>query len=122
MLTLLTVTLVILAPFAVVAGLLALAAYRDRVREERRVRQIAVTEAIHREVGPVVAPVVRRRIWGRWQLLIELPPERAALGGAVLGAAQRALDAPVAPSLEIVLVPRRRLPGAPVSGGVRRWT
>lgn len=106
MVTLLTVLAVTLVPYAAIVVLLLLAERARRARDECRLRQIAVTDAIHREVGAVVAPVVSRGVLGPWRVRIAVPLDRPALVGAVLAAAQRAL-APVPSSrVEIVLVPR----------------
>lgn len=81
----------------------------DRVHEIREVsahRQIVVTDAIHRELGPVVAPVVRKRPWGPWQLQIAVPFDRPGLVESVLRIARRALESLTSTPFEIVLVPR----------------
>ena len=59
---------VVLTPFAAIVGLLRVA---DRIawrRDERYARQIELTDAIHRELGAIVAPIVRRRRGGGWLL------------------------------------------------------
>ena len=94
---------VTLAPFLVVAGLLGIAHVLDRRRAERMARQVAVTDAIHRELGAVVAPVVDKPILGPWRLRIPVPFERPALVARVLAAASPALPGPV----QVVLVARR---------------
>lgn len=79
-------------PLLVLVGLLAIA---DRLRRRRlRViaRQIAVTDAIHREFGAVVAPVVSKRWWGPWTVLMALPPERWAMAGSLAAIAHRVVS------------------------------
>jgi len=65
-----------LFPVALIVALLQLSSRRQRARLAEVARQIAVTDAIHAELGAVVAPVVRRRLWGRWQVMIPVPLER----------------------------------------------
>jgi hypothetical protein len=47
---------------------------------------VAVTDALDRELGPVVAPVVRGRRWRAQELRITVPLEGAAIVGRVLRA------------------------------------
>jgi hypothetical protein len=58
------VVLVLIAALAFVA--IQLAARVQRMRLDAVRRQIALTDAIHAELGAVVAPTVRRRLGGRW--------------------------------------------------------
>ena len=90
---------VMLFPFAVVAALLRLAARRARAHAAVISRQIALTEAIHRDLGPVVSPWVTRR-GGRWRVSVAVPFDRPA----VLAVAQRAFPE----RFELVLTPRER--------------
>jgi hypothetical protein len=101
--TLIAAVAVTLVPFLAVAALLGLAHVRDRRRAERMARQVAVTDAIHRELGAIVAPVVDKPVLGPWRLRIPVPFERPALVARVLAAAGPALPGPV----QVVLVPRR---------------
>jgi hypothetical protein len=68
------IVLVLIATLAFIAIQLASRTQRARVDAVRR--QIALTDAIHAELGAVVAPTVRRRLGGRWQLLIPVPFDR----------------------------------------------
>ncbi len=111
MLTLIGIAIAALVPFVLVASTLLLAERWQRTRTALVARQVAVTEAIHRELGAVVAPVARRRaLGGGWELRIAVPLERPELVGAVTTIAQRALirlNARGAEAMPIVLVPRR---------------
>ena len=49
-----------LAPFAAIFGMLRLVDRIGQRREARYARQIELTDAIHRELGAIVAPIVRR--------------------------------------------------------------
>ena len=61
MLTLLVAVIVVVLPFAAVVALLLLVGRVQRGQETRAAQQIAVTEAIHRELGAVVAPSMTKR-------------------------------------------------------------
>jgi predicted component of type VI protein secretion system len=103
MLTALAAVAVALTPFAAVVALLALSARWQRRRQEEAARQVAVTEAIHRELGAVAAPVVVKRAWGPWRVVIPVPLDRPTLVARILAVARPAL--PPAP-VQIVLVAR----------------
>jgi hypothetical protein len=64
---------VVLAPFAVIVGLLRLADRTAERRDARYARQIELTDAIHRELGAIVAPTVRRRRGGGWLISLAVP-------------------------------------------------
>jgi hypothetical protein len=79
-------------PLLVVGGLLALAEWTARRRQRVILRQVALTDAIHRELGAIVAPVVEKRLGGPWRAVMALPPSRfsaaarlAAIALEVLG-------------------------------------
>jgi hypothetical protein len=79
-------------PLLVVGGLLALAEWTARRRQRVILRQVALTDAIHRELGAIVAPVVEKRRGGLWRAVMALPPSRfsaaarlAAIALEVLG-------------------------------------
>ncbi len=85
---------------------------RDR-RERVLRRQIAVTEAIEREFGLIISPVVTNPLWGPWQIRIAVPFAQPAAVGRVLSVAGRIPS--VAERLfpgryEIVLVPGQAPP------------
>lgn|SRR5574341_174126 len=100
---LLVVFAVLLFPFATVVALLRLADRIERSRAAVISRQIALTDAIHRDLGPVVSPWVTRR-GGRWRVSVAVPFDRPALVEAVLAAAQRVLHE----RFELILTPRER--------------
>lgn len=74
-----------------VAGPLWLAGVARRAREEAGARQIAVTEAIHRELGAAVAPMVSPRLRGPWQLSIPFGGGQEPVLGTVLAIAARTM-------------------------------
>jgi len=87
--TLLAVVVVTLFPLAVVLAPLLLAGWVERRRAAVIARQVELTEAIHRDLGAVVAPFVTRRPGGRWRVRIAVPFERPAVVEAVLAVVHR---------------------------------
>ena len=108
MLDLLGLALVVVIPPALVVTLLLFSDHVQRAGADAVARQIAVTDAIHRELGPVVAPVMRRSGWRAWELRMAVPLERPNLVGPVLAVAHQALARyrPASRRVRIVLVPR----------------
>lgn len=102
---------VALFPAALLAAVLLLSTWRARTRLLAVARQIAVTDAIHEELGAVVSPVVRHRLWGRWQLVIPVPFNDLDTVTHVVRTAYGAFDAPERTKpgrFEIVLSPQDR--------------
>ena len=89
MLTSLAVGLLMGLPIFVVVALLEVAGWRDRVRAAAVARQIVLTDAIAEELGAVVAPVVRKGLWGPWRIEVAVPWARAATVGRVVAIAHR---------------------------------
>lgn len=58
--TAVAIVVVLAVPIAAVLALLRLATVLERRREQVIARQVALTDAIHGVLGPVVAPCVRR--------------------------------------------------------------
>src|SRR5262245_4548776 len=119
MLTLLVTVVMVAVPFLGVIGLLLLVTRSQRAREALVAQQIAVTEAIHRELGAVVAPSMVKSTWGSPRLVIPIALEHPNLVAAVLRIADRVLrgwNGGAGRRLQIVVVPR---PDAP-SAGMRR--
>ena len=103
---------VALAPVLAVVALFRIVEYARRARRAEVERQVVVTDAIHRELGAIVAPTVTRRLWGAWQVLIAVPFERPSAVERVVAIAHATLarlDPARADRLRIVLVPQARL-------------
>jgi hypothetical protein len=101
--------MIALVPFMAVWGLLAFSSRVARTRDARVARQIALTDAIHRELGAVAAPEVRRGWTGGWIVSVRLPLYREALVGAVTRITHdlfRRLDRREPPRVELVLIPQ----------------
>ena len=110
------------SPILVIAGLLALAAWRDRRREGMVARQIRLTNAITAELGPIVAPVVAKPLGGPWRVEIRVPVGRPIAVSRIVAIAHDTLTRVGAGRYELVLtpgpVPVRALP--PVTRTARR--
>jgi hypothetical protein len=109
----------VVGPVAVIAivtagvvGPVWLAGLARRAREEAGARQIAVTEAIHRELGAAVSPMVSPRLWGPWQLCIPFGGGQEPVLGTVLAIAAHTMsrfeefDRHQRRGFEIVMTPR----------------
>ena len=103
--TALAVLVVLVIPVIVLVGLLRLADVLERRRERVVSRQIALTDAIHAALGPVVAPVVRRRRHDVWVGVLAVPPGHPQIGLMV-----EIAQAELGPAAEIVLVAQEPAP------------
>jgi hypothetical protein len=110
-----TVAIVIAAlPFLAVGGLLRLTRVIRERREAAVARQIALTDAIHRELGAAAAPDVERTWTRKWIVSVRLPLHREGTVAAVTRITHdlfRRLDEQDPPRLRLVLIPeepRRR--------------
>lgn len=102
-----------LAPFAAVAGLLWLARVIGNKRDAGIARQIVLTDAIHRELGAVAAPVVRRGWTRGWTVWVRLPLQREETVGVITRITHdlfRRLDRQDPPALRLVLIPQELRP------------
>src|SRR5262245_33203863 len=77
--TMVAAILVALIPPVAIAMLLRLAERIQQKRDEGIARQIEVTDAIHRELGAIVAPTVERRRGGGWVVRMTVPFDRPEL-------------------------------------------
>ena len=108
-------TAIALTPFLVVIALQRFADFVSARREASLGRQIALTNAIHRELGAVAAPVVSRRPGGGWLVSMAVPLDRPGTTAAIVRITERmfARDGGVDP-LRILLTPAAT---RPVTGG-----
>jgi hypothetical protein len=117
--------MIALIPFLAVWGLLRIAGAMERRRQGCVSRQIALTDAIHRELGAAAAPQVRRTWRGEWVVSMRLALSRENTVGTIAritGDLFRRLDGRGAPRLRLVLLPvdervRRVLADSPRSTG-----
>jgi hypothetical protein len=106
MTALLAALVIVAIPFLAVTALLKLSERLQDRRELERDRQIELTDAIHWELGPIAAPVVRRRLAGGWRVSMAIPLERSAEVAALVSLTVRQFNADrAAERLEIVLSP-----------------
>ena len=111
-------TAIALTPFLVVIALLRLADFVSARREASLGRQIALTNAIHRELGAVAAPVVSRRPGGGWLVSMAVPLDRPGTTAAIVRITERmfARTDGVDP-LRILLTPAATRPVTGASAG-----
>jgi hypothetical protein len=91
------------------APIILTARFRNR-RQEVISRQIALTEALDGALGMIVAPVVKKPLWGPWQIHIAVPLAPPPMVGTILAITHEALSAgdPLAHGeYQIVLTPKR---------------
>jgi hypothetical protein len=100
-----------LSPLLLVAGLLALAAWRDRRALAATARQIRLTDALAEEVGAIVAPVVRKHRRG-WRIAIPVPFGRPTVVARILGVVHQTLGRPGSDRYEVVLTPQEPAPAS----------
>ncbi len=114
-------TAIALTPFLVVIALLRLADFVSARREASLARQIALTNAIHRELGAVAAPVVSRRPGGGWLVSMAVPLDRPGTTAAIVRITERmfAPDGGGADPLRILLTPAATRPTSAGSSGRR---
>lgn len=92
-LTWLGVVAVSLYGLLLVGGPMVLLDWLRNRRQEAIRRQIALTEAIDSRLGAIVAPVVKKPLWGPWQIQIAMPFARPATVGRILAVAHEVFSA-----------------------------
>ena len=108
-----TTIMIALIPFLAIWGLLRLARAVEQRRDDRVARQIALTDAIHRELGAVAAPNVRRTWSGEWVVSMRLALAREGTVGTITRITNdlfRRLDRQDPPRLRVVLIPQEPRP------------
>ena len=76
MLSAAAVLIVLLAPAAVLVGVLLAVEARQRAHADVVARQIMLTDAVHAELGAFVSPVVEKRAFRPWRVVFTLPESR----------------------------------------------
>ena len=108
-----TTIMIALIPFLAIWGLLRFVRAVERRRDARVARQIALTDAIHRELGAVAAPNVRRTWSGEWVVSMRLALAREGTVGTITRITNdffRRLDRQDPPRLRVVLLPQEPRP------------
>ncbi len=78
--------------FLWIGGPMILMGWLQNRRHEATRRQIALTEAIDSQLGAIVAPVVKKPLWGPWQIQIAVPFARPATVGRIIAVAHEVLS------------------------------
>ena len=92
-LTWLGVAIVPLYMASLIGGPMILVDWLRRRRQEAIRLQIALTDAIDGQLGPMVSPVVKQTLWGPWQIRIAMPFSRPEAIGRILALVDEALSA-----------------------------
>lgn len=90
---LMTTCLAVAIPFTILLVVFGLLLAVDRIeqrRNERYAKQIALTDAIHRELGAVAAPTLYRRRGGGWTVSMAVPFDQPSTVAALLRITARA--------------------------------
>jgi hypothetical protein len=77
--------------FGGISSLIVLPGWLQKRHREVARRQIRLTDALDAECGPVVAPVVKKPLWGPWRIEIAVPFAHAATVGQILAVAHEVL-------------------------------
>jgi hypothetical protein len=110
MMTTLLASGIAVTPLVGIVGALWLAKRAEARRDARYARQIALTDAIHRELGAVAAPTVTQR-GGGWLVDMTVPLDSPATVAAILRVTERAFapaDGSGVGPLQITLRPAPR--------------
>ncbi len=78
------VAVLVLIGFALIGGPMLLADWSRKRRQTLIDRQIALTDALDRQLGPLVTPVVRKRLFGPWEIQLTVPLHRATTVARIL--------------------------------------
>jgi hypothetical protein len=105
---------VLLTPVAVVLGLLQVTNHLARRREMEGAQQVMLTDAIHRELGAVAAPVVTRRLGGGWVVAMRVPLDRPGTVAGLLRITHAQFGEGGARPVRIVLTPQTPSPALTV--------
>jgi hypothetical protein len=92
-----------------IGGPIALTSWLRKRRQEATARQIALTDAIHGQLGAIVSPVVKKPLWGPWEIQMAVPFARPATVGRILEVAHETLLAAYGmgpDDYEVVLTPQ----------------
>lgn len=99
---------VLLFPAAVLVAILLVVEQRQRAREDVVARQIILTDAIHAELGAVVAPVVEKRAFQPWRVVFALPEERTREMARLIAITERVFDSRMTMPGDVDIVFTRR--------------
>ncbi len=91
---------------------IVLADWLRKRRQETVKRQVALTEAIDGRLGAIVAPVVKKPLWGPWQVRLAVPFTQPAVVGRILAVVDEMLSAsdPRLPDQYRILLTNREEP------------
>ena len=83
---LVSVTAFLLIGFALVGGPMFLVDWTRKQWQTAIERQIALTDLLDGQLGPILAPVVKKPLFGPWEIHIAVPFFRSAMVARILAA------------------------------------
>jgi hypothetical protein len=105
-LALFAVLMLVAVPAVALGVVLAIVTRVQRARTHVIEQQIALTDAIHAELGAVAAPVVVKPMFGPWRVTFAVPFGRPALVEQLIVITSRVLKSVSPSGVRIVLTPR----------------
>jgi hypothetical protein len=82
----------LLMGFAVVGGPAMLVDWSRKRRQTTIARQIALTDALDGRLGAIVAPLVKKPLWGPWEVEIAVPFSAFATVGRIVAIVDEVLS------------------------------
>jgi len=74
----------VLVLFVLVGGPMLLVDWSRKRRQAAIGRQLALTDALDEQLGPIVSPVVKEPVFGPWEIRIAVPFHRSATVAGIL--------------------------------------
>jgi hypothetical protein len=112
MLSAVAILVVLLIPVAFVVLALLAVERRQRARADVVARQIMLTDAIHAELGAVVAPVVEKPAFRPWRVVFAVPDGRAREMERLIAITDRVVGARLPSTETLHIVFTRPVPGS----------
>ncbi len=106
--------------FVLVGGPVLVDGVRTR-RDQSVQRQIALTDALDGRLGPIVAPLVRKPLWGPWEIRIAVPEQRWPAVPGILAVVHQMFSAAKAPGSEPYRIVLRTDGSSRAGRGMTQW-
>jgi hypothetical protein len=114
--------------FGGIAGAVLLPGWLQNRHRELVRRQIDLTDALDGTFGPIVAPIVKRPLWGPWTIELAVSLDRLAVLGRIVAVANEVLSVTMGLNpgrYRIILTPKPHAAHAVTqklsNGGAGRW-
>lgn len=127
-LTLLALAVFLILVLVLIGGPMFLMDWRRNRRQEMIRRQIVLTDAIGGQLGMIVSPLVRKPLWGPWEVRIAMPFSRSAAAARILAIVNEVLAGTEGMSRDayrVVFAPRvediQGMPNRPARPSAKPW-